>query len=159
MSDTVLIVAGAFCMIFGILGCFLPLLPGPPLGYAGLVLLHLTSRYDFSPRFLIIFVILTVIASLLDYVIPVLGAKKFNASKYGIWGSVIGLVVGIFILPPFGIIFGPVIGALTGELVAGKKTEHAAKAAFGVFIGFAAGTGLKLVLCLVMAYYFLKTIF
>lgn len=159
MTDTVLIITGSICMISGILGCFLPLLPGPPLGYAALLLLHFTSRYDFSNRFLIIFAILMVLVSLLDYFIPVYGAKKFHASKYGIWGSVIGLILGISIFPPFGIIFGPVIGALTGELVAGKKTEHAVKAATGAFLGFVTGTGLKLVLCLVMAYYFLITIF
>lgn len=155
MTDTILITAGAVCMVTGVIGCFLPALPGPPLGYAALLLLHVTSRYDFTPRFLIILGILTVITSLLDYVIPVIGAKKFNASKYGIWGSIIGLLVGIFIFPPFGIILGPVIGAFIGELMAGKRSGHAVKAAFGAFIGFVAGTGLKLILCLVMAYYFL----
>lgn len=146
-------------MIVGILGCFLPALPGPPISYAALLLLHFTARYDFSPRFLITFGILTIVAVLIDYVIPVIGARKFNASKYGIWGSTVGLVAGIFMFPPFGIILGPIIGAFTGELVAGKKKEHALKAAFGAFIGFAAGTGLKLVLCLVMAYYYLIKVF
>jgi uncharacterized protein YqgC (DUF456 family) len=159
MTDTILIIAGAVCMISGILGCFLPVLPGPPLGYAALLLLHVTSRYDLSPRFLIIFAILTVIVTLLDYLIPVFGAKRFNASKYGIWGSVIGLVLGIFVFLPSGIIFGPVIGAFAGELIAGKRTGHAVKAAAGAFIGFVTGTGLKLVLCLVMMYYFLVTVF
>jgi len=159
MTDTVLIIAGAVCMISGILGCFLPVLPGPPLSYAALLLLHVTSRYDLSLRLLFIFAILTVIVTLLDYLIPVFGAKKFNASKYGIWGSFIGLVLGIFIFPPFGIIFGTVIGAFAGELVAGKKTGHAVKSAAGAFIGFVTGTGLKLVFCLVMAYYFLTSIF
>jgi uncharacterized protein YqgC (DUF456 family) len=159
MADTLLVVAGALCMIAGIIGCFLPVLPGPPLGYTALLLLHFTSRHDLSPRFLIIFGILTVIVSLLDYFIPAYSVRKFNASKYGIWGSVIGLVLGIFIFPSFGIILGPVIGALTGELMAGKKTEHAVKAAFGAFIGFVTGTGLKLVLCLVMTYYYLVTVF
>lgn len=159
MTDTVLISAGALFMIMGIIGCFLPALPGPPLGYAGLILLHLTSRYDFSTRFLVIFAILTVIAALLDYVIPVIGARKFNATKYGIWGSVIGLIAGVFMIPPFGFIIGPIIGAFIGELVGGKRTEHAVRAAFGAFIGFAAGTGLKLVLCLVMTYYFLEKLF
>ena len=159
MTDTLLIITGAVCMISGILGCFLPLLPGPPLCYAALLLLHVTSPYDLSPRFLVIFAILTGIVSLLDYIIPVMGAKKFNASKYGIWGSIIGLILGIFIFPPFGIIIGPVIGAFTGELIAGKKTGHAVKAAAGAFIGFVTGTGLKLVLCLVMTYYFLITVF
>jgi len=159
MTDTLLIAAGAVCMIFGIVGCLLPVLPGPPLGYIALLLLHVTSRYNLSPRLLIIFAILTVFVTLLDYVIPIYGARKFNASKYGIWGSVIGLVFGIFIFPPFGIIFGPIIGALAGELIAGKNTEHAVKAAAGAFIGFVTGSGLKLVLCLVMTYYFLKTVF
>lgn len=145
-------------MLSGIIGCFLPVLPGPPLAYGALLLLHLTSLYDFTPRFLVIFAVLTVIVTLLDYIIPVIGAKQFNASKYGIWGSVIGLVFGIFILPPFGMIFGPVAGALAGELIAGKKSEDALKAAFGAFVGFLAGTGLKLILCLVMTYYFLKAV-
>lgn len=159
MTDTVLIAAGALCTVTGIIGCLLPVLPGPPLGYAGLLLLHATSRYDLSAGFLITFGILTVLVSLLDYVIPVYGARKFSASRYGTWGSVIGLLFGMFVFPPFGLVLGPVIGALAGELVAGRKTGHALSAALGAFIGFAAGTGLKLVLCTVMAYYFLTTVF
>lgn len=154
--DYVLIVLGVLLLISGILGCVLPVLPGPPLSYFGILLLHFTSRYQFSSRFLIIWAIITVVVYALDYIIPVWGTKKFGGSKRGVWGSMIGLLAGLFFFPPFGIIIGPFLGAIIGELSSGKDSGSALKSGFGSFIGFLAGTLLKLIASGMMTWYFFK---
>ena len=154
--DYVLITLGVIFLISGILGCVLPVIPGPPLSYVGLLLLHFTERYHFSTRFLIIWAAITIVVYALDYIIPAWGTKKFGGSKRGIWGSIIGLVIGLFFFPPFGIIIGPFLGAVIGELTAGKDSGAALKSGFGSFIGFLAGTLLKLITSGMMTWYFFK---
>ena len=154
--DYVLIVLGVLLIISGILGCVLPVLPGPPLSYLGLLLLHFTTRYQFTTRFLVIWAIITVVVYALDYIIPAWGTKRFGGSKRGIWGSVIGLVIGLFFFPPFGIIIGPFLGAIIGELSSGKDSGTALKSGFGSFMGFLAGTLLKLMASGMMTWYFFK---
>jgi len=157
--DYILISLGIIFIISGILGCVLPVLPGPPLSYDGLLLLHFTSKFQFESRFLIIWAIITALVYALDYVIPAIGTKKFGGSKWGVWGSVIGLVVGIFFFPPFGIIIGPFAGAVIGELSSGKESGAALKSGFGSFVGFMAGTLIKLIASGLMAWHFGKELF
>lgn len=157
--DYVLIALGALLIIGGILGSVLPVLPGPPLSYLGLLLLHITEKYQFSTRFLIIWLIVTFIITAIDYLIPVWGTKRFGGSKQGIWGSIIGLVIGLFFFPPFGIIIGPFIGAVVGELTAGKDSGAALKSGFGSFIGFLLGTLAKLITSGLMSWHFGKELF
>ncbi len=154
--DYVLISLGVVFIISGIMGCVLPVIPGPPLSYIGLLFLHFTERYQFSSRFLIIWAAITIVVYALDYLIPAWGTKKFGGSKRGVWGSIIGLVVGLFFFPPFGIIIGPFLGAVIGELTAGKDSGVALKSGFGSFIGFLAGTLLKLITSGMMTWYFFK---
>jgi uncharacterized protein len=154
--DYVLIGLGVLFMISGILGCVLPIIPGPPLSYIGLLLLHFTKAYQFSTRFLIIWGIITAVVYALDYIIPAMGTKRFGGSKRGVWGSIIGLVIGLFFFPPFGIIIGPFLGAVIGELTAGKDSGVAIKSGFGSFIGFLIGTLLKLITSGLMTWYFFK---
>ena len=154
--DYILIGFGIVLLIIGILGCILPVIPGPPLNYAGLLLLHFTSKYQFSTKFLILWLIITAVVYALDYVIPAWGTKKFGGSKAGVLGSVIGLVVGLFFFPPFGIIAGPFIGAIAGELLSGKDSAVALKSGLGSFIGFLLGTLLKLIVSGMMTWYFFK---
>lgn len=156
--DYVLIGLGIILMIAGIIGCVLPLLPGPPLNYLGLLLLHFTVGFQFSTRFLVIWGIVTIVVYALDFIIPVWGTKKFGGSKRGVWGSVIGLVAGLFFFPPFGIIIGPFAGAVIGELTTGKDSKTALKSGFGSFVGFLAGTILKLVASGMMTWYFGKAL-
>jgi hypothetical protein len=155
MIDTALILCGGICMVIGIIGCLLPVLPGPPISYVGLLLLQLTSKHPFSAKFLIIYGILTVFVFVIDYIIPVYGTKKLQGSKYGIWGSAIGLLIGVLFFLPFGIIVGPLLGAFLGELVTGKDIARSMKSALGSLVGFLAGTALKLVLSISMAYYYI----
>jgi len=154
--DLVLIGFGIIFMITGIIGCVLPFLPGPPLNYIGLLLLHFTEKYQFSTEFLVFWAIITAIVYGFDLVIPVWGTKKFGGSKYGIWGSVVGLLAGFFFFPPLGIIIGPFAGAVIGELFAGKDSGAALKSGFGSFVGFIAGTVLKIAASGVMTWYFVK---
>ena len=154
--DYVLISLGVVFIISGIMGCVLPVIPGPPLSYIGLLFLHFTERYQFSSRFLIIWAAITIVVYALDYLIPAWGTKKFGGSKRGVWGSIIGLVVGLLFFPPFGIIIGPFLGAVIGELTAGKDSGVALRSGFGSFIGFLAGTLLKLITSGMMTWYFIK---
>jgi hypothetical protein len=153
-----LIIVGILFALTGILGCFLPFLPGPPLNYIALLLLHFTSIHQFTTKFLVIWAIIAAVVVLLDYLIPVWGTKKFGGSKQGVWGSVIGLVAGLFIFPPFGIIIFPFAGAVVGELIAGKDTGSALKAGFGSFVGFLTGTILKLIVSGMMTWHFFSKI-
>ena len=157
--DIVLIALGVVFIISGILGCVLPVIPGPPLSYIGLLLLHFTKGFQFSERFLILWAIITAAVYALDYIIPAWGTKKFGGSKRGVWGSIIGLVLGLFFFPPFGIIIGPFLGAVVGELTAGKDSAAALKSGFGSFLGFLAGTLLKLITSGMMTWYFFKELF
>jgi uncharacterized protein len=157
--DYLLIITGIILALLGLAGCILPVIPGPPLNFAALLLLHFSTKVQFSTRFLIIMAALTIIISILDYMVPVWGAKKFGSSKRGIWGSLIGLMVGFFFFPPFGIILGSFAGAVVGELTAGKETTSALKSGFGTFIGFITGIILKLMVSGLMTWYFFRELF
>jgi uncharacterized protein YqgC (DUF456 family) len=143
--DVVLIIIGILLLLIGFAGCIIPGVPGPPIAYIGLLIQVFKTENPFTTKFLIIWALIMVGVSLLDYVVPVIGTKKFGGSKRGIWGSIIGLFVGIFFFPPIGLIIGPFLGAFIGELTGGKETESALKAGFGSFIGFITGVALKLV--------------
>ena len=156
--EIAVITLASILMVVGIIGSIAPVIPGPPLSYIGLLLLQLLEAAPFSTRFLIIFAVLTVLVTALDYLIPVYGTKRFGASKYGIWGSTIGLIIGIFIFPPFGIIIGPFAGAFIGEMVSGKEINAALKSGLGSFLGFLTGTFMKFALSLVMTFYFVKAL-
>lgn len=158
--DLIWIILGGILMLVGIAGCIVPIIPGPPISYIALLLLQLTDNPPFESRFLWIWAIITAAVTALDYVIPIYGTKKFGGTKRGVWGSTIGLFVGLFFFPPFGIILGPFIGAFIGEMSTGKSDNKSAlKSAFGSFVGFVAGTLLKFIACFMMAYYFFTNIF
>jgi uncharacterized protein len=155
MSDYILLVLGILFMLIGIIGCLVPVLPGPPLSFLGLIFLHLTRFGQFSASTLIILGSISVIVTLLDYIVPVWGTKKFGGSKYGTKGATVGLIVGFF-LGPLGIVLGPLIGAFIGEMIFKDDLNYAFKAGFGSLLGFLASIGLKLAASFVMTFYFVK---
>ena len=155
--DTFLIIIGLVCIITGIAGTLLPVLPGIPLSYLGILLLHFSEKIQFTSEFLIFWAIMVIIVSLLDFYIPIWGTKKFGGSKRGIWGCALGMVLGIF-LGPWGIILGPFAGAILGELSSGKQSKAALKAGFGSFLGFIAGIASKLVVGGFLLFYAIKEI-
>ncbi len=143
--DIALLVLGFILMLVGILGSFLPVLPGPPVSWLGLLLLYLTKAVPDDWWMLGITLFFALLITVMDYVIPAMGTKKFGGSKAGMLGTVIGLLVAIFfpILGPFGIIIWPFVGALVGELINKADQKTALKAAFGSFLGFLTGTFMK----------------
>ncbi len=138
--------------LIGVIGSILPIIPGPPLSYLGLLILQLQETPPFSTRFLIIWLIVVIAITALDYIVPQMGTKKWGGSRYGVWGSTIGLILGLFFFPPFGFIIGPMVGAFVGEMIYQKDKDKAFRAAVGSFIGFLAGTALKLICTLVICY-------
>jgi len=152
--DIFLIVTGIIILLAGIAGCIVPFLPGPPLAYGSLILVQLSSFQPFSEKFLVIWAIVTSAVVLADYYIPIWGTKKFGGTKGGIWGATIGLIAGMFLFPPFGLIAGPFIGAFLGEIIKNQNSDKAFRSAIGSFIGFVAGTLMKLGISIVMGYYF-----
>ncbi len=158
--DILWVVLGGILMLVGIAGCIVPIVPGPPISFVGLLLLQLTETPPFDEKFLWTWGIITAAVTVLDYVIPIYGTKKFGGTKRGVWGSTIGLFAGLFFFPPFGIIIGPFIGAFIGEMSTGNATNKMAlRSAFGSFVGFVAGTLLKFIACFAMAYYFVVNMF
>jgi uncharacterized protein YqgC (DUF456 family) len=142
-------------MIIGIIGCLVPVLPGPPISFLGILSLHFTRFSQFQPATLITLGIITVIVTVLDYIVPVWGTRRFGGSKYGIRGATVGLVIGFF-LGPLGIILGPLIGAFVGEMIFKDDLNYAFKAGFGSLLGFLTGIGLKLAASFAMTFYFVK---
>jgi hypothetical protein len=158
MTDTVLILVGLLCLLAGFAGCLLPALPGPPLAYAGLLALQLTERAQFSNSRLLFGLLLVVIALLADAVIPAVGAKRWGGTRWGIWGCVVGSLIGLFFIPPIGFLCGSFLGAVVGEMLGGKDSGGAFLAGIGALMGFLLGTVLKLAVCGVFAYWFVATV-
>ena len=157
--DILLLLLGLFFIILGIIGSFIPVLPGPITSWIGLLLIHLTNVIPYNWTFILTTFTIALFVYILDYIIPALGTKKFGGSKYGIIGTTIGLIVGLIFLGPFGIIIGPFIGALTGELIYdNQNSNRALKAAFGSLIGFLFSTGLKFIVSIIFAGLFLSKI-
>lgn len=147
--DLLLLIIGFVFMIVGIFGSFMPVLPGPSLSWLGLVLLYFTNAVPLNYWILGITLLIAIALSILDYTIPARGTKKFGGSSYGIWGTNIGLIVGIFAPIPFGFIIGPFVGAFVGELMHDSKDHNRAlKAATGSFLGFLASSFMKFVVCM-----------
>ncbi|MBU3822009.1 DUF456 domain-containing protein [Flavobacteriaceae bacterium XHP0103] len=147
--DILLIVLGALCIIVGIAGSLLPVLPGPIISWVGLLLLYLTEAIPTNITLLVITLVVVVVISILDYIIPSIGTKRFGGTKAGIIGTSIGLVVGLFAPIPGGIIIGPFLGAFIGELINKSNSKTALKAAFGSFIGFMASTFMKFLITVI----------
>ena len=149
--DIVLLFIGLVLMLAGILGSFLPVLPGPPISWLGLLLLILTNAVPNDWWFLGITLVVALIVLAMDYLIPAMGTRKFGGSKAGMIGTMVGLLVAILfpILGILGIVIWPFVGAFVGELLNKSDQKSALKAAFGSFIGFLTGTFLKFLVAVI----------
>ncbi len=148
---------GMFLIIAGIAGCALPIIPGPPLSYTALILLSVYRDWKtFSKSLLLSLGILTLIVTLLDYLIPRFRTKKYGASRTGLWGGVLGMLAGLFFHSPYAPFIGALVGATIGEVIAGRKEKSSLHKGLGVFIGTVLGVLYRLSLCGIIAVYFTR---
>jgi uncharacterized protein len=155
--DIFLIVVGAICLLAGLAGAIVPVIPGVPLSYVGLLLLEFTSYRPFSLTFMLVWAGVVVVVQLLDTFLPMLTTKWSGGSKAGVWGSTIGLIFGFFV-GPWGIVLGPFLGALIAEIIVGKEFVTALKSGSAAFLGFLGGTLVKLIASGLMIYYFVAAL-
>ena len=155
MLEGLTIVISSLLMFLVSAGSVLPILPGPPLSFIGLFLLALLKHFSppLTPALIILLAIVTVLVIVMDYVIPLLGAKRYGASRWGVWGSVLGMAIGIF-WSPFAMLVGAFLGAVITEWLVGKKKGEALRAGWGVVMGTLFATILRLGVSGVMTYYF-----
>ena len=156
--DLFIIIFAGFLMILGIIGSFLPVLPGPLTGWFGILILYLTPNISVSISTLIITLIVAILIWVLDYFIPAIGTKKFGGTRAGMIGTTIVLVLGLISPIPGGLILGLFIGALVGELLNNADIKTAMKAAFGSLIGFFTSSILKLVVSLIFLAVFINIV-
>lgn len=154
--DVFWFVLGGVLILVGMAGCFLPILPGPPIAFVGLWIQQLKSVAPYTSQYLWIWAGITLMVSVLDYWVPVYATKKWGGSKAGLIGCTLGLLAGLW-FGPLGIILGPMIGAFLGEVLANKNSTHAFRSAMGSFMGFLTGTILKLITCSVMFWYWITS--
>jgi len=157
LFETIAIIFGAVLVILGLAGCVLPILPGPVLSFLGLFLLALVKHFSppITTTLIVVMAILTIVVTVGDYFIPLWGAKRYGTSKWGIWGSVAGMAIGLF-FSPFGMLLGALIGAMAIEWLVQKEKGKALKAGWGVIVGSLLGAVLKLGVSGMMAYYFIR---
>jgi uncharacterized protein YqgC (DUF456 family) len=153
--EIALIILAFLAIIVGIGGSVLPVIPGPPIAFVGILFMHFSSpQHHYSLLGLLAFGGLAVLVTALDFLVPAWGTKKFGGTKWGVRGANIGLFLAAIVLPFLGvalpvfglsgIVLGPFIGAVVAELLAGMKSREALRAGFGSFVGFLAGTMAKL---------------
>ena len=152
--DLFLLILGLICCLIGIIGSFLPIIPGPVTSWLGILLLNLTSAVEFNLNFVLITFTVAVSVGILDYIIPILGVKKLGGSRSGQIGTTVGLIVALVILGPIGIIVGPFLGALLGEMTTNKSFQNSLKPAFGSFIGVIAGSVIKFLISLSFLFFY-----
>ena len=163
--EYILIISGILFAIAGLIGCFLPIVPGPPMSYFALVLLHF-SKDDgvFSTMFLFGFLIITILVTILDYLIPSMGAKYVGASKYGTIGAFFGMIFGMILfsgtvlLVPIGMIAGTFFGTLLGEYIYGTKHKDAIRSGIASMAGFVVATVMKFSISGIMTFFYFKYI-
>ncbi len=155
--DWIWIVLGIILILVGLLGSLLPLLPGPPVAYVGLLLQLFRDPVPFTTNFILVWGGIVLLSLLLDYIVPIWGTKRFGGTRYGVWGCTIGFLLA-FWMGPWGVIIGPFIGAFVGELIGGQSSHKSFRAAWGSFIGFLLGSFVKLVVCFMLLYYVIASI-
>ncbi len=160
MQTILAFIAAVVLILVGAAGVFLPLLPGVPVAWLGFFIYALATRFEaISLSIAMVFLGATLFTVVFDFAAPIVGARRWNASRYGIIGATLGLFIGVPLLGPFGILLGPVAGAFLGEVIAGKTPERATKSAVGTLIGFFAGAILKFAVILGMAGFLIESLF
>lgn len=150
------ILAG-FLLIVGLIGCVVPFIPGVWIAYAALWVVRLVDRQPMDAWHLTVGGIAALVVTVLDTVVPAWGAKKFHCSRRGVWGCFFGSIVGAFFLP-WGVLVGPFVGTILGELSLGRDGNAALVSGFGALLGFLFGVVLKIVLCCLFAFWCIRAL-
>ena len=177
--EIILTVVAFLLLLVGLVGSVVPAVPGPPLSYVGLLLLQWSGRGGFSPAFLWLWAGITIAVTVMDNFLPAMMTKRFCGSRMAVIGSVLGVIAGMFFVP-IGLLIGPFLGALAGELINNRvqvrrnkvtgneltttdgnsaDNARALKVALGAFLAFIVGTGAKLIIGSIMIYYAVKAVF
>lgn len=158
MSITALIPT-LILFFLGLLGTVLPLLPGAALIWAGMLLYgFLTGFSGLSMGFYVLQGLAVVLVWGIDYLTTAIGTRYAGGSRAAIWGAALGLLLGLITMGPAGIIFGPFLGALAGELISGAPTEKALRSSLGALVGLFGGLVLKLIIEGAMIFWFFQKI-
>ena len=151
-----IIVFSIILLILGVIGSILPIVPGPPLSFVGLLLLHLFTPFVMQEDYLFLFGIAAALITFLDYWLQVYSVKLFGGGKASTIGVIIGILVGVFIFPPVGVLVGPFLGAYIGAIIESDfDLVKSFKIAFGSLIGFLGGTILKFVYSIIVIWQYL----
>ena len=156
MFDLILFIIGIILCLVGIVGSFIPIVPGPISSCLGLLILNLTKAVEFNFQFIALTFIIAIIISVLDYLVPIIGVKKLGGTRGGLIGASIGLVTALIILGPIGLLIGPFIGAIAGEMINKKSLTESLKPALGSLIGILIGSGIKFCLSLIYLFFYLN---
>jgi len=153
-----LLIFGFAALLIGMAGCVLPVIPGPLVAFLSLVIMDLAKDWQAFPMtFLLVMGIIALLLSLLlDYLVSLAGARKYGASRAGLWGSVIGMLIGVIFFPPLGIFLGALVGAVVAEVLVGKKTGQAMRVGWGIFLGNMVGIVIKFAYCLMVLFFYIK---
>ena len=162
MGTVIIDIMAIIAAIAGIAGCLIPAIPGPPLSYASILLLYLFNNpnNEITGKFIVLWILIVAAVTIFDYIMQPYFTRLTGGSKLAVRYSIAGMVAGMIFFPPFGIIAGSFIGALIAEFAVNKKPlQNSLLAAFGAFLGFIFGTGMKLAASVTLLYYTIKFIF
>jgi len=153
------LIVALIIFLLGIAGTVLPVMPGPILIWLGMLVYGLLTGFEsLSLSFYIWQGLAALLVMAVDYFATAVGTKKFGGSRIAMWGAVIGLFVGVIILGPLGLVFGPFLGALVGEMLRGLPPERAIRSSIGALVGLLGGLFVKLGIEAVMIYWFFRTL-
>lgn len=152
-----LCVVAALFLLIGIVGAVLPAIPGPPLSWVGLLLVYFAIPGAVSLSVLIWMLVLTAVVTVLDYVAPAVTTKWGGGSKAAVWGATLGAVAGLF-FAPWGLVLGPLVCAFVAEYIQEQNLGKSVRVALWSFLAFLLTTGLKLVACIWMVWYFVVAV-
>ena len=150
--ELILLIIGALLVLFGFIGSFLPVVPGLPISLLGILIMQWTIA-PFSYAFIWGWILAIVLFSILDNFIPAWTSQKTGGTRYGFWGSLVGMIFGIG-FPPIGFVIGPLVGAFLGEIIGGQGQRQSLRAAWGSFLGFMVATGIKVIAALILCWHY-----
>jgi len=153
--EIIVVIFSFIFIVLGIIGSFLPILPGPILSWIGFLILYLFGDFSITLKFLLITFLIAITVFIADNMISIIGVKKSGGGKVSIIGSIIGLILGLLFLP-IGIILGPLIGAFIGEYISQNNFKKSLKVSLGAFFGFLSGVFIKFLMSMIFLGYYLK---